>query len=196
MKKIILSISVLFLYIDINNDLSCNKESEVIVWAKNVKLSYADFKGEYSGNPNYAAETFVGIKFDYIFIDSLKFDVICYVNKFKSWSLENSEYVLNHEQGHFDIGEIYARKLRKKIIEYKKTINNRTIRELDSAYYFFCEELLLEQKKYDKETTFPRRNREIQFAWDRLIKQRLDSLNGFERNNKMDVRWKKKIKIH
>jgi len=43
-----------------------------------------------------------------------------------------TDYLLNHEQRHFDIAEIFARKLRKELEEY--TFNKNNLKEIENLY--------------------------------------------------------------
>ena len=73
----------------------------------------------------------------------------------KRLSME-SRAVLRHEQLHFDITEIFARKMRKKVTEKFKTLRVLKVNALNSFLSHLCETISKErramQKKYDKET--------------------------------------------
>ena len=47
-----------------------------------------------------------------------------------------TDYILKHEQGHFDIAEIFARKLNKKMSEYKfnKTTYKTDLKNIYDGY--------------------------------------------------------------
>ncbi|MCD2422937.1 DUF922 domain-containing protein [Niabella pedocola] len=88
-------------------------------------------------------------------------------------SPEDRAYLLNHEQKHFDISEIYARELSRFLrtqslgkapMERMTNEMNRLFKELD-AY----------QKKYDAETANGR-NKQKQELWNLRIAQRLKAL--------------------
>ena len=75
--------------------------------------------------------TYLGINYGITqFIFTYKIN--CRLSKNKSWVRYKSDYVLSHEQGHFDITEIFARKLNKMMSEYKfdKEITGTTLQNL------------------------------------------------------------------
>lgn len=83
------------------------------------------------------------------------------------------------KQGHFDIGEVVARQLRKAILERKSKINKNNVYIIDSLYYAFGTKLKNLQSDYDKWTTIPVRDREQQVIWNRKISLQLDSLSNY-----------------
>ena len=79
--------------------------------------------------------------------------------------------MLNHEQFHFLIGELFARKLKKKILSVPKNIffNDRT--QFEVVYKENYEANLLYQKKYDEET-FYSVDKKAQINWEiKIIKE-------------------------
>jgi predicted secreted Zn-dependent protease len=104
--------------------------------------------------------------------------VSCYFIKTKSWArIKNSDILLAHEQGHFDIAELFARKLRKAFAEYK--FNHQTV---SSDFNFLFNTNQSERDKvdalYDKETNLSQ-NRDQQLLWNKKIKIELDKLQKY-----------------
>ena len=65
--------------------------------------------------------------------------------------MHKTEYILSHEQGHFDIAEVHARLLNKKMAAYK--FNQSTYKtDLRKIYEEVISEKELMQNKYDEET--------------------------------------------
>ena len=61
-----------------------------------------------------------------------------------------TDYILSHEQGHFDITEIFARKLNEALQNY--TFNKKTFRrDINSIYQSIVEQKEEYQKTYDEE---------------------------------------------
>ena len=85
-----------------------------------------------------------GVQFDYQIEANLHRD--------SSWSKYTSgkPQVLKHEQLHYDITELFARKLRKAFSEYKVTKNVK--RDIERIYKRIESERNQMQIKYDKET--------------------------------------------
>ena len=79
--------------------------------------------------------------------------------------------ILSHEQLHFDISELFARKMRKIVAETNFTSNVKA--EIKKIYRDILKELSAFQKKYDFETNFSR-NIEKQLEWNRKISEALD----------------------
>ena len=119
--------------------LSSNKDSaDTIIWSEDYRLDWQDFKGqprfEYQ---DISALTSSGIvHYKGCKEGKINYKVQAYFEKQESWVKEEArtEHHLIHEQIHFDITELYARKLRKLLadndfkcgeeIEFEQAINN------------------------------------------------------------------------
>ena len=78
---------------------------------------------------------------------------------------------MQHEQGHFDITELYARKLDDAIREY--SFNPKKFKtDLDQIYKEIMEEKEEVQNQYDLDTDFSR-NPEKQSEWLKKIQREL-----------------------
>jgi len=90
-----------------------------LIWRDNSKLVWDDFKGVPSTSSHYSAESVVTINCEFYYANDTALDVRvhCVFKKNLSWVKPNhmSNYLLKHEQGHFDIGAIYAKQLRIKM---------------------------------------------------------------------------------
>ena len=85
--------------------------------------------------------------------------------------------MLQHEQGHFDLAELYARKLNKALKEY--TFNAQTInKDVNSIYEKIMAEQHKAQNRYDLETDFSR-NKSRQAMWSSKIANDLKMLEPF-----------------
>lgn len=82
-----------------------------------------------------------------------------------------SDYVLKHEQGHFDITELFARKLNKAVGELVKKKNVKQS-EFSSVYKKLMKEKTELQNEYDTETDNSR-NKVKQEEWLKKINQGL-----------------------
>lgn len=89
------------------------------VWNAGAKLTWADFKGKVDSGSTFIAVTVSGIQYKLRF-DSrgLSDSVFAVFYKAESWVKAPTERALIHEQGHFDITEVYARRLRKRLEEF------------------------------------------------------------------------------
>ena len=126
-------------------------KNDTIVWQKDSLLTPADFKGRVSKQWAGCCATFLMIKP----IESegnILFSVQAVFQKSKSNIIQTSDYVLKHEQLHFDICELYARKLRKLMSEtdFKKV---RDIQhQIQTMYNKINMECAKYEEKYDEDT--------------------------------------------
>lgn len=116
-------LALLFTFSPANDD-------EKLRWEEDRPLSWEDFRGEPSGAPDFVASTNSGISLSYSIgkkDGNFTFDFSVNSNFYpnESWYRPESasEYILKHEQTHFDISELHARKLRKYLSELKVTAN-------------------------------------------------------------------------
>jgi len=143
---------VLFLLI-----FTTSTEREKIAWSKDYKLSWSDFKAKTAGGVGFVASTNSGISFFYEYkikndIPEINYTVTSNFYPQLSWYDKNvaNDYILKHEQTHFDISELFARILRKNISETTFTKNVKE--ELDALYETSEKERRKLQKKFDLET--------------------------------------------
>src|SRR5579871_6965376 len=92
---------------------------ETIAWDSATRLTWADFRGKADNNSSFSASTASGIVYKFSmdgegYSDSIT--AVFYPNE--SWVRIRDDKYLIHEQGHFDITEIFARKLRKRLLEF------------------------------------------------------------------------------
>jgi hypothetical protein len=127
-------------------------KEELIHWAQDQRLTWKDYKGSADRNAGAAASTATYLGIDYNFSPKgLTYKITCSFSKNKSWGLHKTEYILGHEQGHFDIAEIFARKLNKKMAVYK--FNPDTYKsDLRKIYEDIIYEKEEMQNAYDAET--------------------------------------------
>lgn len=132
---------------------------DTIFWNKDLLLSWKDFQGvpEEGGFESAAAATGVGMKFRYektwgFSAWTYKYEVRSYFIPKLSWAKAKdlNSYLLAHEQTHFNISELYARKIDKEMQQLKPS---KKIQEQALEIYHRLEALHAStQKKYDRET--------------------------------------------
>ena len=151
-----------------------------IVWKKDYKLSRKDFKGKFDKKSKIIAQTGVNI----IIVPFAKksgkylYEVYAKFYYYKSWINSNSNILLNHEQLHFDIAELYARKMRKEIQKVKLTKNKVEEFDYRRIYKKYFKEFLNYQKKYDAETDFSRTH-SSQKKWETTVSKQLFELEKY-----------------
>jgi len=169
----------IFLSILITLSLTFLDEGWVILWSPNC-LKIEDFKGNIPENSEFGAISFLSISCEIIFEKKqCKIIVKSEYNKEKSWyKKESNNELLEHEQKHFDLQEIYARKLREKASQRKWVVNSID-KHLNDLYNEIFEMELKAQDRYDVETDLSR-NRAEQKKWNEFIDKELERLKEFK----------------
>lgn len=108
-----------------------------ILWQENKKLKIQDFKAENNDTTKVNQQQFLGaisaIRIEYSSFQRNKnsvpnFSIKTYFDPNESWMLLKNDYVLQHEQIHFDLTELYARKMRKSVESLRqKNVTNISI---------------------------------------------------------------------
>src|ERR1700733_2217591 len=94
-------------------------DKDLIPWQAGHKLVWDDFRAAPDKSSPNAALTSTAINIDYSYSDTgFQFHLKCRFNRQTSWGKVKTDYILSHEQGHFDVAEIFARKLFKALKEY------------------------------------------------------------------------------
>ena len=176
--KYILKYFLLFFLLAPSALFAQSNDEELLDWSASRKLSWADYKANPKPESDAAASTTTYLGIDYnISSTSFSYRIQSRFSKTRSWGLHKTDYILSHEQGHFDIAEIFARKLNKKMSEY--SFNKRTYQQdLNKIYHDILDEKEKMQNDYDKETNHSI-NKEKQAEWLKKIKAKLDEYEDF-----------------
>ena len=158
------------------------QNANLIKWSADRKLSWHDYLAEPDNRSGAAASTSTQIGFEYHVRDNnLTFNITCYFSKEKSWGRYKNDYILSHEQGHFDIAEIFTRKFYKTVKEY--TFNDRSYKtDLRDIYTNAMKEKERFQQQYDNETDYSR-NKPKQEEWLKKIQKMLEETEEFSNYN-------------
>lgn len=178
MKNII--IIILYFFIITSSINAQESHYDTIIWKVGYKLKWDDFKGVPDSRSENAAMTYSGINYSYHFTDSrFFFDVYTFFDSRHSWKKSPiNNYILSHEQVHFDITEIYSRKLRKvlsELIPNCRTINT----EIFLIVKKMNEEKEEMQDKYDTETDFSNNSKKQEY-WSEKVKNELQKLDKYK----------------
>ncbi|HYO20905.1 MAG TPA: DUF922 domain-containing protein [Flavisolibacter sp.] len=145
-----------------------DNEDEMIPWRTQRKLSWEDFHStpQKQGDAVASTSTSLGISYQ-VKNGELAYTITCNFSKKKSWGLLKTEYILAHEQAHFDITELHARKLYEALYHYE--FNPETFKkDIAAIYERIVKEKEEMQEAYDSETDHSRKRR-IQYDWlDRI----------------------------
>jgi len=156
-----------------------HKENNTIPWSASRRLTWDDFESapdRHSGNAALTSST-ISFKYSYDPEKGFNYSISCLFEKNSSWGRVKTDYILAHEQGHFDIAEIYARKLNRRIQAWQ--FNAATAqKEIPAMYQQIMKELADAQNEYDSGTDFSR-DRDGQGAWLARIRKDLGSLQPY-----------------
>jgi hypothetical protein len=162
--------------------VSFQNNEEIIAWDENRPLNWDDFKGK--PEPRFAAAT---TSYDILKTIAKKNDNASEVKitavffKRSSWKKVQwiNDDVLAHEQRHFDIVELFARKLRKKLGDQKFKSYTELEEKLLELYGVNDKEMDLYQDQYDEETDGSM-NGDQQRAWQKKIAREIKELDTYK----------------
>jgi hypothetical protein len=157
-----------------------DKNEETIIWQEGRTLSWSDFRGV-PEKKNSVASTYYNInssienREDY---STVTINAIFFPNL--SWKQKdrNDKTILIHEQRHFDITELFARKLRKRIQAEKFKSQAELERRIDKLYDENDKAMEACQEEYDRQTDHSR-NGVKQREWNKRVEQALIELKNY-----------------
>jgi hypothetical protein len=154
------------------------QSNNLIPWSASRKLAWNDFKGHPDPHSSNAALTSSNINIEFGYDEKgFQYSIKCSFDKDRSWVRIKNNDVLVHEQGHFDIAEIYARKLNKLMKAYQ--FNAKTVStDLNLSYENTMKQHRQTQVQYDQETDYSR-NKPKQEEWLKKITADLTGLDAF-----------------
>jgi hypothetical protein len=150
-----------------------------IAWSPERTLSWSDFRGAAPFGMLFDAQSFSGIGYTYTPVRvaeavEIQWSVTAYFDPGASWVRKGGEStaLLLHEQGHFDIAEMFCRELRQKLETVSLNLEN-----VDYFMELFLTESLnnmrVYQNAYDRETAHGT-DREKQAYWTEMIRKELE----------------------
>ena len=157
-----------------------------INWKEDQKLGWDNFKSSVNrkSNPDVVAYTHCGWEYSVVKSTNPKSPVTIEIstifNEDRSWKdvKRINDYVLLHEQKHFDIAEIFARKLRKEVSEKIKTSGDYD-KVFKTIYNTISTDYRNYQISYDKDTQHGM-NKEKQAEYNAAISEQLDNLKSYK----------------
>lgn len=159
-----------------------------VIWHQRAELTWDDFEEvSHLDEPGARAFSFVRIRSHQGFVaDSLEIEVSCLFDRTRSKVQRGfqTEELLRHEQGHFDIGEIWTRKLRKAYAQLPFTRENFEAENgqvvIEAIYDNIWNKMRQMQEDYDESTNHGR-NEHAQLDWNQKIRKELAALKIFSR---------------
>lgn len=155
------------------------KHDSIVTWSGAHKLLVSDFKGKVPKNTKWAANTSYIL---YVEGSVGKSNIPEYIiearfNRYLSWIKVNTNGVLAHEQLHFDIAELFARKMLQKFHELQVK-QERSIKKYNSSFETLNQECYQMQRDYDRETKHGTIS-SVQDQWRVAILNKLKKLQAY-----------------
>lgn len=157
-----------------------------IYWTADRKLKWEDFKSPASAMTGAAAHTYCGFGFETNRVTAFKKSKFFVHTKFycdKSWvgkEYISQENLLSHEQAHFDLCEVYARRLYKRLTE--ANVNIATLQEANNIYTEVANDYTAAQQQYDEETNHGTEPG-LQKKWQERVAKELEDLSAYANHN-------------
>lgn len=154
----------------------------VIFYTPGVVLKWDDFKGKPEKNSDAAAVTNAGIGFKMSFhskdkLATLNIKIDCNFSISESWVKKGmtTDYILTHEQHHFDITYLYAMKFVHDLKAANYTMSNYS-KIIQKIYFNNQTALLAMQNQYDDETKHSQITA-MQEIWNKKISSEIAALS-------------------
>lgn len=163
-------------------------QENTLPWAWELRLAWSDFHGAPDATSHFAAVTWSGIRYQLQCTgDTLTYAVLAVFDPARSWAKPElvrrpyaSTLILQHEQVHFDIAELLARRLRQAFAEAGSVCSSPDPQGAASALYEpLARELEALHDQYDHDTRHGQiENRQV--TWEDRITMQLQSLAAFQ----------------
>lgn len=172
-------------------------KDEFILWQENKKLKIQDFKADNKDTIKVNRQQFLGaisaIRIEYSSFQRNKnsvpdFSIKTYFDPNESWMLLKNDYVLQHEQIHFDLTELYARKMRKSVESLRqKNVTNISIYRKKIQHWSIMKEKASNQFDADNQDYYIKIGQKILFqknpkqeAWKKKVDRELFQYSLFK----------------
>ena len=172
-------------------------KDDFILWQENKKLKIQDFKADNKDTIKVNRQQFLGaisaIRIEYSSFQRNKnsvpdFSIKTYFDPNESWMLLKNDYVLQHEQIHFDLTELYARKMRKSVESLRqKNITNISIYRKKIQHWNIMKVKASNQFDADNQDYYIKIGQKILFqknpkqeAWKKKVDRELFQYNLFK----------------
>lgn len=153
-------------------------------WNENRQLTWDDFKGVPNAGDDFVASTNSGISFSFSYQTrngkmNMDYEVFCNFYPELSWYKKElvTPYILKHEQTHFDISELFARKLRKAMAETNFGSNLKD--EVNAVYQEIETQRRQMQNQYDLESDHSK-NEAAEMRWRTYVAEQLQAYGSWK----------------
>lgn len=165
-------------------------QDTVLVWNENMTFGWSYYTGrmpEWKKNTMAVASTCYDLSYD--FPDTLSVRIEAHFHSDCSWVLPDFKTpdILAHEKLHFDIVELFARKLRKKISEAVFSGFEDAQTKIKIWHKQAEKEMDRYQDLYDRQTNGSM-NAKMQKKWEKQVLNNIDALKKYSDNNLRIIR--------
>lgn len=157
---------------------SVETEEEILYWSSTRQLVYTDFKADTTAAAHAAISCLKVIPFLSIDGNVLKYKIIAGFYPGCSYMKYRDKRLLGHEQLHFDMVEVYARKMRQYL--HSCAYTGVSADELNNVLTRMDADLQAVQKVYDRVTDHGLKPG-AQIHWGKQVSAALDSLSGYSK---------------
>jgi hypothetical protein len=176
--------SILFAFIFTFPGLSQKEElKKKIIWEENLPLTWHDFKGPVDIGSKFYAQTNAGIYYQVQQTSQTQF--LIFVETFfdpkHSWYKKGqvTDYLLKHEQVHFDIHELHSRLFIKSLLETEFNESNKVFGRIRDLYVKAMEDARDINDMYDKETNHSV-DKVQQMVWNKKVDAMLTDTEQYD----------------
>ena len=174
------------LFLSISGLAFAQSEDLKIYWNEETRLTWEDFQGLPLEKTLFHANTNTGLSYSWGLKGTsqrmeLDYKVETFFYPEQSWvqPASKNEYLLKHEQLHFDISELHARKLRKLLAGVDGSKLNKDSREyLNKFYEQIDKERSAMQNAFDKESNHSL-NQEAELKWQLFVEEELNRFKDY-----------------
>ncbi len=156
------------------------ENDSLLLWQSGRPLKWEDFKGpQLNHYGNVLAETHGEIKTVSCIWSNENipiFEVAVFLDKNNSWTITDDLESLEHEQVHFNIFELFARKIRMKFSD----LNKRKIKSVSVYRDTFDEYLEMNRKLQEEYEVDVLVNQDKQLEWKSKVAKELEELKEYE----------------
>ncbi len=148
---------------------------DTLQWRSSRNLQWSDFKGKadkFSDNDALTKSSII-VSFEFVRPGHINYTIMAVFHYYGSWAKDyaQTDALLRHEQTHYNITELYARKIRKALYETDYVPGKfKTI--LDNLYNKYEEEWKDYQRLFDKQTSRGT-NASAEKEWERKVQEEL-----------------------
>lgn len=160
-----------------------HETGKMIPWDENRPLTWNDFKGPVDKKSSFYASACAGIylKTEQSGDGNITVLAETFFDPAKSWYLKKyaDEKLLEHEQRHFDIKEIYARRFIGRVLETDLAAEKNPLEKIQKIYRQTLVEMNDFDDLYDRETKHSV-NKEQQTTWNDKINRLLEESRAYK----------------